>query len=307
VLTTRRVGEIVTFVKFVVPDTGGTTSDATLTLKVKSKRSTTVDVNVAGNDWDEATITHGSAPWIGRRVGAVDIGGGSPWVTIDVSDHVTEPATYSFALTGTDGVRASFHSSESATSPQLEITTVRPTPTTTTSTSTTVAPISTTAAPTSTTSTSTSTTTTTQTPTATATAPRPERQPEAPIRAAFFYPWFPEAWDQGGQYPFTRYTPSFGLYDSSNASVIDEQIASATNAGLEAFIASWWGAGPHTDSATIDLLDRMPGSPTRTSAWPSTTSRNGNPTRRPMQSSPISNTSNDSSTVRRISESTTNP
>ena len=33
--------------------------------------------------------------------------------------------------------------------------------------------------------------------------PRPS-QPGFPIRAAFYYPWFPEAWRQSGLSPFTR-------------------------------------------------------------------------------------------------------
>ncbi len=86
-------------------------------------------------------------------------------------------------------------------------------------------------------------------------------QPEAPIAAAFLYPWFPQAWDQGGMYPFTRFTPSWGLYDSSDPAIIDRQVAGATNAGLEAFIASWWGPGHHTDSATMAILNRIPSSP----------------------------------------------
>ncbi len=86
-------------------------------------------------------------------------------------------------------------------------------------------------------------------------------QPALPIRAAFFYPWFDEAWDQGGDYPYTHYTPSLGLYDSSDPDVIDEQVELATDAGLEAFIASWWGQGHHTDTATSDVLARIPQSP----------------------------------------------
>ena len=34
----------------------------------------------------------------------------------------------------------------------------------------------------------------------------------APIRAAFYYPWFPQAWKQQGQSPFTSYVPTRGLY-----------------------------------------------------------------------------------------------
>ena len=37
-----------------------------------------------------------------------------------------------------------------------------------------------------------------------------ERQPPSPIRAAFYYPWFPEAWSIGGAGPYTEYTPALG-------------------------------------------------------------------------------------------------
>ena len=86
-------------------------------------------------------------------------------------------------------------------------------------------------------------------------------QPEAPITAAFMYPWFPNAWDQGGQIPYSQFTPAAGLYDSSAAATIDRQVSEATGSGLEAFIASWWGPGHHTDSATEAVLNRIPSSP----------------------------------------------
>ncbi|RPJ26412.1 MAG: hypothetical protein EHM33_11625, partial [Chloroflexi bacterium] len=40
-----------------------------------------------------------------------------------------------------------------------------------------------------------------------------DTQPSFPIRAAFYYPWFPEAWDQRAINPYTNYTPSLGFYD----------------------------------------------------------------------------------------------
>jgi hypothetical protein len=91
--------------------------------------------------------------------------------------------------------------------------------------------------------------------------PLPQNQPDAPITAAFMYPWFPNAWDQGGTVPFSQFTPARGMYDSADPEVIDEQVTMATGAGIEAFIASWWGPGHHTDSATQEILDRIPQSP----------------------------------------------
>ena len=81
-------------------------------------------------------------------------------------------------------------------------------------------------------------------------------QPAPPIQAAFFYPWFPNAWTQGGVYPYTNYSPSLGFYNSAGDSTIDRQLELARQAHIEAFIASWWGQGHHTDAALQHILGR---------------------------------------------------
>lgn len=68
-------------------------------------------------------------------------------------------------------------------------------------------------------------------------------QPALPIRAAFYYPWYPETWGAG-----TNYHPTLGQYDSSTASVIQQHVAWMQSAGIQAGIASWWGQGSKTDS-----------------------------------------------------------
>jgi hypothetical protein len=83
--------------------------------------------------------------------------------------------------------------------------------------------------------------------------PPPDTQPKFPIHAAFYYPWFPEAWNQQGFDPFTNYTPSLGYYDERDPAVVDAQIAAMRYAGLDAGIASWWGNATPTD-AKIELL-----------------------------------------------------
>jgi len=82
----------------------------------------------------------------------------------------------------------------------------------------------------------------------------PETQPSFPIRAAFYYPWYPEAWTQNGIYPFTRYTPSLGFYDSSATSVIQRHVAAMQYANIAVGIASWWGQGTATDRRLPTLL-----------------------------------------------------
>jgi hypothetical protein len=84
--------------------------------------------------------------------------------------------------------------------------------------------------------------------------PPSDTQPGFPIRAAFYYPWFPEAWTQSGIYPFTKYTPSAGFYDSSSTAVIQQHIRSLEYGHVEAGIASWWGQGTHTDTRIPTLL-----------------------------------------------------
>jgi len=100
---------------------------------------------------------------------------------------------------------------------------------------------------------------------ATPTAPAADVQPTFPIRAAFYYPWFPEAWNQAGMYPYTKYHPSLGLYDGSSVSVIQSQVRAMTYGGIEAGIASWWGQGSRTDARIGTLLTatRELGSPFR--------------------------------------------
>ena len=79
-------------------------------------------------------------------------------------------------------------------------------------------------------------------------------QPGFPIRAAFYYPWFPEAWNQQGLDPFTHYNPSLGFYDSSATGVIEQHIQAMEYGNVQAGIASWWGQGSKTDLRFPALL-----------------------------------------------------
>lgn len=79
-------------------------------------------------------------------------------------------------------------------------------------------------------------------------------QPGFPIRAAFYYPWFPEAWNQQGLDPFTHYNPSLGFYDSGATNVIEQHIQALEYGNVQAGIASWWGQGSKTDLRFPALL-----------------------------------------------------
>jgi hypothetical protein len=85
-------------------------------------------------------------------------------------------------------------------------------------------------------------------------------QPALPahIRAAFYYPWFPEAWVQQGQSPFTNYSPARGLYRTDVATV-RAQIADMEYGGITIGIASWFGPGTTTDTHWPALISAARG------------------------------------------------
>ncbi len=76
-----------------------------------------------------------------------------------------------------------------------------------------------------------------------------------PIRAAFFYPWYPESW-----YPTIHFTPTLGApYNSSLPAVLQYQIAAMEYANIDVAIASWWGPGTPTDQRIPLLLNAASG------------------------------------------------
>ncbi|MDX6645924.1 MAG: hypothetical protein QOK40_1651 [Miltoncostaeaceae bacterium] len=79
------------------------------------------------------------------------------------------------------------------------------------------------------------------------------------LRAAFYYPWFPQAWQQGGIRPFTQYQPSLGYYSSGRRKVVRQQIADMQYGHIQAGIASWWGQGTKTDGRIPLLLNAAAG------------------------------------------------
>ncbi len=78
--------------------------------------------------------------------------------------------------------------------------------------------------------------------------------PSSPIRAAFYYQWFPEGWRQAGTFPYTVYTPSAGLYDSGSAATIAAQIMSMRYGNIDAAIASWWGPNQKSEHKRVPAL-----------------------------------------------------
>lgn len=74
-----------------------------------------------------------------------------------------------------------------------------------------------------------------------------------PIRAAFYYPWFPEAWRQQGMDPFTHYRPALGYYET-NSTTVKGHVQAMQYAGIRAGIVSWWGQKSTTDGRIAMLL-----------------------------------------------------
>lgn len=79
-------------------------------------------------------------------------------------------------------------------------------------------------------------------------------QPGFPIRAAFYYPWFPEAWTQSSITPYTNYAPTLGYYDLNQTSTILNHLEAMQYANIQAGIASWWRIGQHTDTHLAQIL-----------------------------------------------------
>jgi glycoprotein endo-alpha-1,2-mannosidase len=80
----------------------------------------------------------------------------------------------------------------------------------------------------------------------------------APV-SAFYYPWYGtpaldgsyQHWQQGGHLPPTdiasNYYPARGAYSSTNARVVDAQMAELAAAGVGEVVSSWWGWGSIED------------------------------------------------------------
>jgi hypothetical protein len=84
--------------------------------------------------------------------------------------------------------------------------------------------------------------------------PPPGSNLSFPVRAAFYYPWYPHAWIQGDVFPYTNFEPSLGYYDGGSEAVIKQQIAAMQYGGCTLGIVSWWGIGHRTDVRIPALL-----------------------------------------------------
>ena len=79
---------------------------------------------------------------------------------------------------------------------------------------------------------------------------------------AFYYPWYgtPEGpsaqwvhWNPNRAHHDSAHDPAYGLYDSNDPDTVRRHIREAKSAGIDGFIASWWG--PHSfEDRAFDVL-----------------------------------------------------
>jgi hypothetical protein len=66
-------------------------------------------------------------------------------------------------------------------------------------------------------------------------------QPSFPVRAAFYYAWYPEAWFRYPVIPYSRFRPSLDFYSADDARIVREHTDAMLYGHLNAGIYSWWG------------------------------------------------------------------
>ncbi len=239
------------YLRFVVSGlNGAVVQSASIKFYAGSSNSTGFSVSaLADNTWTEATVTYKNAPAPGSVLAASKAFKTGTWVNVDVSSYVTGDGTYNVVVTTPSATSIKLSSREAGTkAPQLVISmlpaaTATPTQAAAlvpTATSTSLPTQTATVAPTATslpTQTATSVPTQTSMPSPTPTA-QTDWQPSFPIRAAFYYPWFPDSWTQLGIYPYTNYHPQLGYYSSSDSTVLQQHIDMMQYGGIQAGIAS---------------------------------------------------------------------
>ena len=272
---------------------GATVQSAVIKLYTGSSNSTGFTVSAVNtNSWGESTITYNNAPASGAVINSSRSFSSGTWVSVDVSSYVKAAGTFSFAITTTSTNAIKLSSREAGnkapqlvvswllaatatpTLPALQIPTATSTlpPTQTATIVPTATALPTQSATLVPTATAVPTQTQTLAPTST-TMPSPtpiastDWQPSFPVRAAFYYPWFPEAWTQLGIYPYTNYHPQLGFYSSSDSTILRKHIDMMQYAGIQAGIASWWGQGSKSDTRIPALLSAASGTNFRWSLY----------------------------------------
>jgi hypothetical protein len=208
-----------------------------LRLWAESPGSGRASVRPVTTTWDERT-TWAGRPTVGAPIGMLAKHPKQEWVTVDLTDHLTSGGTIDLALTSTASTAERYASREAgAHGPQLVVTAVN----------------STHPQPTG--------------PAVGEPVQAPLRDDNGPVRAAFYYPWFPESWNQQGYRPFSVFHPSAGYYDSSATATLDRSLDDLRYAGMDTVISSWQGPGSLTDKRLPTLLTHAAAKGLRVSAY----------------------------------------
>jgi hypothetical protein len=219
------------------------------------------------NAWAENTITWANAPMPELTAPPLAVTGpvtARTWAHADLTSAVSGSGSYSFVLTTDSATAWSCASRENVGQhpPSLDVTTATTTsspPTTTSSApSAPASPAPSTSSSTSSGSTSSAASAATSAPaqasTSSSVAAAPATHPSLslPARGTFYYPWFPEAWNQSGYDPATHYQPSLGYY--ATVSVLSSHVRSMIYGGFKFAASSWWGQSSKEDARIGPLL-----------------------------------------------------
>lgn len=229
------------YIRFNIQNLAGTVLRATLRIYAGSNGHFGYKVwGVADNNWEESTITYLNAPKMsGTMTGASGIFTKDVWTSIGVTPFITGNDLLSLGLSTDGPTQINLASRESGVNaPQLVIETSADSIASTPVPTSTPIPI---------------------------TIPVPTVVPASagelifPIRAAFYYPWFPQAWTQQGIFPYTNFNPSLGFYDLADQTILKQQIVAMQYGKIQVGIASWWGQGTNTDDRMSTILQASTG------------------------------------------------
>lgn len=234
------------FVTFDLSEFSGELESAKLQVLARSTTRQTSVVSSVSPEWTEDSLTWATAPAPGASLATIAGIRSGRWVSADVTRGTQLGGKVSFVIWSHGRTAQAFTSRETATPPRLELNLASGTTSVPSDSGTPKNDQSTT--PTTTPSDS-------QSPESVASENSTGGDLAFPIRAAFYYPWFPEAWKQGGVQPYTNFTPTAGYY-GSDATQTDRHIAQMQYAGLSAGISSWWGVDSKEDRRVPLLLSR---------------------------------------------------
>jgi len=216
---------------------------------------------VRSANWNERTITFAKRPPVGALVRSARRYRHGQWIAIDVTSAVERGGPVAFALTSSSRGHLFLTSRESGHKPQLLVTS-QPLPPefalppTAPYPGNPKRPVDSSPAPPS-----------SPPPDPPPPPPPPpppvDEQPGFPIRAAFYYPSFPEAWTKNGMNPYTHFNPTLGFYSSDDTALIRKHLDLLEYANVQAGISSWWGTATNEDNRLALLLDETVGTGSR--------------------------------------------